>query len=98
MFDAVVFDVLGTVVDEDAGRLHATTKLLGSPDEGSAAAFAEQWATRETELVDAVHRGERSWVTQDDLGAEALPVTRRLWYCGRACFPSRDGTTTKLVT
>jgi 2-haloacid dehalogenase len=73
-FDALVFDVLGTVVDEDAALLRAATKLLDSADLDSdvAEVFARLWAAEETQRMDAVRHGERAWASHDELRAEAL--------------------------
>jgi 2-haloacid dehalogenase len=73
-FGAIVFDVLGTVVDEDAALRRATAKLLDSADVDSAVvdAFVQQWAAQETQQMDAVRHGERAWASHDELRAEAL--------------------------
>jgi 2-haloacid dehalogenase len=73
-FGAIVFDVLGTVVDEDAALRRATAELLDSADVDSAVvdAFAQQWAAQETQQMDAVRHAKRSWASHDELRAEAL--------------------------
>ena len=71
--DTLLFDVLGTVVDE-AGSMRA--ELATALDEagagrGQAEALAEAWAGRLDTLVSAIGAGA-PWRSTDDLNAEAL--------------------------
>ena len=72
---ALVFDVLGTVVDEDASVRRAVSELLGDVDTPTVDAFAAQWSSRHAGLLEAVRAGERSWSSGDDLRQEALRTT-----------------------
>ncbi len=71
--DTLVFDVLGTVVDEAGSmraELVAALDLAGArPQE--AGALAEAWARRFGALVTAIGEGE-PWQSTDDLNARAL--------------------------
>ena len=70
--DTLVFDVLGTVVDE-AGSMRA--ELVAALDQAGAGRQAEMlaavWARRFADLVSAVQAGA-PWRSTDDLNAEAL--------------------------
>ena len=74
-FRALVFDVLGTVVDEDASVRQAVSQLLGEVDTPAVDEFAAQWSGRHAGLLEAVRAGERSWSSGDDLRQEALRTT-----------------------
>jgi 2-haloacid dehalogenase len=70
--DTLLFDVLGTVVDE-AGSMHA--ELAAALDQagagGQAQALAAAWAGRFAALVSSIREGA-PWRSTDDLNAEAL--------------------------
>ncbi|MGH8961589.1 MAG: haloacid dehalogenase type II [Jatrophihabitantaceae bacterium] len=72
--DLLLFDVLGTVVDE-AGSIRAElTVALDQADAGpgQGAALAAAWARRFTELVASINSGAAAWRSTDELNAEAL--------------------------
>jgi 2-haloacid dehalogenase len=74
---ALVFDVLGTVVDEDRTVRDASVALLASaglPDD-SATAFATEWASTHEALLDDVRDGVTEWSSGDQLRREALRLT-----------------------
>ena len=70
--DTLLFDVLGTVVDE-AGSMRA--ELAAALDEAGAGpqaeALAAAWARRFAALVSSIRKGA-PWLSTDDLNAEAL--------------------------
>jgi phosphoglycolate phosphatase-like HAD superfamily hydrolase len=70
--DTLLFDVLGTVVDE-AGSMRAelAAALVQAGDGEQAAALATAWAQRFDALVSAIGQGA-PWRSTDDLNAEAL--------------------------
>lgn len=73
-YEAVVFDVLGTVVDEESARRQAIATLFGSAnaDGNGVEPFTEAWEALETEWIGAVASENRAWATCDDMRAEAL--------------------------
>jgi 2-haloacid dehalogenase len=75
--DTLLFDVLGTVVDE-AGSIRA--ELAAALDQagagGSAEALAAAWAERFDGLTSDIRQGA-PWRSTDDLNAEALAVVLR---------------------
>jgi 2-haloacid dehalogenase len=84
-FDGVVFDVLGTVVDEDAALRRAAADLLEPAhlDAAEVESFARRWEACEAELMDAIGDGARSWSTHDVIRSEALrDVVERLPHDG----------------
>lgn len=66
---AVVFDVLGTLVDWRSGiaRAFLASKASGDPEE-----LADAWRARFWPLLAAVNAGERPWANFDELHAVAL--------------------------
>jgi 2-haloacid dehalogenase len=70
--DTLLFDVLGTVVDE-AGSMRAA--LAAALDEvgavGQAVSLAAAWARHFDALVSSIRQGA-PWRSTDDLNAEAL--------------------------
>lgn len=69
----MVFDVLGTVVDEESARKTAAAQLLASAaSHNDAVRFAEEWAVSETERIDAVAHGHHPWSSCDEIRADAL--------------------------
>ncbi len=76
--DTLLFDVLGTVVDE-AGSMRA--ELAATLDQAGAGpqeaeALAAAWARRFADLVSAIREGA-PWRSTDDLNAEALAEVLR---------------------
>jgi 2-haloacid dehalogenase len=74
--DTVLFDVLGTVVDEAGSMRAELAAALGRADAGEQAGalaetMAEAWAGRFAELASAIVEGA-PWRSTDDLNAEAL--------------------------
>lgn len=100
--DTLLFDVLGTVVDE-AGSMRAelAAALNQAGVGGDAEALAEAWSQRFATLVSAIGEGA-PWRSTDDLNAEALAdvlrdgprlpddVVRRLGLCGHRLKPWPD--------
>jgi 2-haloacid dehalogenase len=75
---AVAFDVLGTLLDEDAGRLAAVRAAL--PDRADdAAALARDWDDRLGRLMAAVVAGEQPFRGHDELEAHALADALAAW-------------------
>jgi 2-haloacid dehalogenase len=66
--DTLLFDVLGTVVDE-AGSMRA--ELAAALDQADAGRQAAAWARRFAALVSSIGEGA-PWRSTDDLNAEAL--------------------------
>lgn len=69
--EVLVFDVLGTLLDEDAGQLRAVRQeaaLRGTPAE----ALVEHWSARFHELMRAVQHGAEDYRVSEDLYAQAL--------------------------
>jgi 2-haloacid dehalogenase len=75
--DTLLFDVLGTVVDE-AGSIRAelAVALDQAGADGSAEALAAAWAERFDVLTSGIRQGA-PWRPTDDLNAEALAVVLR---------------------
>ncbi|WP_159085779.1 haloacid dehalogenase type II [Aeromicrobium chenweiae] len=65
----LIFDVLGTLLDEDAGLLAAATELAG-PEH--AAAFASSWQQAHAAALTNVRDGARPYVSYEALHAEAV--------------------------
>jgi 2-haloacid dehalogenase len=63
----LVFDVLGTLLDEDAGQLAAAVDTVGAP-----AAFVERWQEIFHDAVTAVQEGRRPYAASEVLSAEAV--------------------------
>ncbi|BBZ25885.1 haloacid dehalogenase [Mycolicibacterium madagascariense] len=79
-YDVVVFDVLGTVVDEDEARKRATATLFASAGRSADAvdAFALAWDEAESELIGAVAGARAGWETHDAICLKALrDIVRR---------------------
>jgi 2-haloacid dehalogenase len=67
----LVFDVLGTLLDEDAGRL-AAVQALGPGTVGDAPAFVARWEEVASAAMAAVREGRRPYAVAEVLGAEAV--------------------------
>ena len=67
----LVFDVLGTLLDEDAGHLAAAAETIG-PD---APAFVQRWQQQVADGVLAVREGRRPYAAPEVLSAEAASAT-----------------------
>jgi len=63
----LVFDVLGTLLDEDAGHLAAAQETVGA----DASAFFERWQEVTQDGVVAVREGRRPYAVAEVLSAEA---------------------------
>jgi hypothetical protein len=72
--DTLLFDALGTVVDE-AGSMQAevATALGQADDSAQAQALAAAWLRRASALVTSICEGS-PWRSTDDVNAEALAV------------------------
>jgi 2-haloacid dehalogenase len=68
----LVFDVLGTVLDEDAGLLAAAREIPAEGTGAEPAAIARSWSTRTAELLAAVVEGQAPFATIDELQHRAL--------------------------
>jgi 2-haloacid dehalogenase len=64
----LVFDVLGTLLDEDAGQLAAAVDTIGE----DAAAFVDRWQEVFHEAVLAVQEARRPYAAAEALSAEAV--------------------------
>ena len=64
----LVFDVLGTLLDEDAGQLASAAETIGA----DAPAFVEHWQDAFHRGVEAVQAGRRPYATSEVLHAEAV--------------------------
>lgn len=64
----LVFDVLGTLLDEDAGQLAAAADTIGA----DASAFVDQWQEVFHRGVEAVQEGRRPYAASEVLHAEAV--------------------------
>ena len=64
----LVFDVLGTLLDEDSGQLRVAQEVHGP----GAAAFVERWQTDFTGRVEDLIAGRRPYASSEDLHREAL--------------------------
>ena len=64
----LVFDVLGTLLDEDAGQLASAADTIGA----DASAFVEQWQEVFHRGVEAVQEGRRPYAASEVLHAEAV--------------------------
>ena len=64
----LVFDVLGTLLDEDAGQLAAATDTVGV----DASTFVQQWQQVFHDAVIAVQEGRRPYAASEVLSAEAV--------------------------
>lgn len=72
-YKAVVFDLLGTIVDEVPARRSAVAELLSSTVvHDGVVRFAEEWEGLETEQIDAVAHGRSQWSSCDEVRADAL--------------------------
>jgi 2-haloacid dehalogenase len=64
-----VFDVLGSLLDEDAGMLAAAADLVG-PDE--AGPFAATWSRHVADAMSNVRAGRRSYAVSESIHAEGI--------------------------
>ena len=71
-FEALVFDVLGTVVDEDGSVRRAVAELLPGSTAAAVEGVAADWLAAHESAVSAVVSGRRPWVSGDRLRREAL--------------------------
>jgi len=62
----LVFDVLGTLLDEDAGQLREAAEVLG---ESAAAGFVERWQDAFHAAVAQVQEGRRPYASSEALHA-----------------------------
>ena len=66
--DTLVFDVLGTLLDEDAGQQRAAAEVHGA----AAAAVVDRWQEEFHRRVDDVLAGRRAYASSEALHHEAL--------------------------
>ncbi|WP_134742045.1 haloacid dehalogenase type II [Nocardioides sp. 503] len=64
----LVFDVLGTLLDEDAGRLAAAREVVGDGAEG----FVARWEELSQEATRAMREGRRPYAVAETVSAEAV--------------------------
>jgi 2-haloacid dehalogenase len=64
----LVFDVLGTLLDEDAGRLAAAQAVVGAEAEG----FVARWEELSQEAMLAMREGRRPYAVAETISAEAV--------------------------
>ena len=67
----LVFDVLGTLLDEDAGQLAAARREV----QDDAPAFVARWQQLHSAALAAVREGRRPYAAAEVLSAEAVVVT-----------------------
>jgi 2-haloacid dehalogenase len=65
----LVFDVLGSLLDEDAGMLAASAGIVGADD---AAAFAATWSQHVADAMSDVREGRRSYAVSEAIHADAV--------------------------
>ncbi len=73
--DTIVFDILGTVVDEQRSVLAATTEVLatkGFPDRATSARLASEWTARLDRAVGDIAAGRFDWEPNDVLRRRTL--------------------------
>jgi 2-haloacid dehalogenase len=68
----LVFDVLGTLLDEDAGLLQAAGEALPDGSTASPDALFADWVRRTAAAMEQVIQGEAPFVTIDELQGRAL--------------------------
>jgi len=66
--DTLVFDVLGTLLDEDGAQLRAAEEVHGD----AAAAAVERWQQEFHDRVGEVQAGRRAYASSEELHREAL--------------------------
>ncbi|WP_369138286.1 haloacid dehalogenase type II [Modestobacter versicolor] len=86
----LVFDVLGTLLDEDAGHLRAVRELGAEVD---ATAFVQRWQELFRDAVAEVRAGRRPYATTEALHAEAVAVVG-----AEAGVPLTDGQVERIAT
>jgi 2-haloacid dehalogenase len=69
--DAIVFDVIGTLVDEDTAWASAASRIAGVADVGDPVEFHRRWADLLESRMDAVVRGSEPWRPHQLLVSEA---------------------------
>ena len=69
-YTTLLFDILGTLLDEDAGMLDAAATITGPGDD--ALALSRSWSDRFDRAVDDVRAGRRPYATPEKLHAESL--------------------------
>ncbi|MET0449582.1 MAG: haloacid dehalogenase type II [Aeromicrobium sp.] len=65
----LVFDVLGSLLDEDAGMLAASAGIVGADDAG---AFAATWSQHVADAMSDVRAGRRSYAVSESIHADAV--------------------------
>ena len=74
-FDTVVFDVIGTVVDEHGSVLAATREVLarnGLQDDSLSAELSAEWSARLSRAIGDLGAGRAEWESNDVLQRRAL--------------------------
>ncbi|BBF99635.1 MULTISPECIES: haloacid dehalogenase type II [Pseudonocardia] len=75
--DVVVFDVLGTLVDEAAGLRSAIDEVAPRPDPATAAELVARWQGHVATEHERIVAGEREFVPSSILDAEAAAMVAR---------------------
>lgn len=75
--DVVVFDVLGTLVDQPAGLRRAFADVAPTADPPLIAGLVDRWQHHVDSQQSAIARGQRPYVSSEVLDAEAADVVRR---------------------
>lgn len=74
-FDTVIFDIIGTVVDEHGSVLSETTEVLarnGSPDAATSARLSAEWTARLDRAVGDIAAERAQWESNDVLRSRTL--------------------------
>ncbi len=69
-----MFDILGTLLDEDAGMASVAEQVVGPDEVGS---FLSEWNQRHRRALSDVREGRRLYVTAEVLHAEAIGAAAR---------------------
>jgi len=72
--DVIVFDVLGTLVDEPAGVRSAMREALPTADAATISAFTAQWQRHIAQRQERIAEGRQPYVDSEILDAEAAGV------------------------
>jgi 2-haloacid dehalogenase len=69
--EAVVFDVIGTLVDEDTTWADAANRIVGMTDAGEPAELHRRWAEQLAHSMDAIISGRELWRPHGQLVGES---------------------------
>jgi len=78
LIDAVVFDVIGTLVDEDGTWADVAQKLAAEADVVRPAVLHARWAQFLNERMDGVTKGDAPWQRHGDLVIESADAAIRV--------------------